>query len=71
MDKIFSGLTGECGFLTEFTEKGSVRRENGSVRHLDIFKENAFHHEGHEGHEEVAIVLCRCQQLTLNQWLKQ
>jgi hypothetical protein len=35
----------------------SEKGEKGSVRHLDIFKENAFHHEGHEGHEEVAIRL--------------
>jgi len=33
------------------TKKG----KKGSVRHLDIFKENAFHHEGHEGHEKVAM----------------
>jgi hypothetical protein len=38
-----------------FTSPDAIRREKGSVRHLDIFKENAFHHEGHEGHEEVAI----------------
>jgi hypothetical protein len=32
-----------------------LEEKKGSVCHLDIFKENAFHHEGHEGHEEVAI----------------
>jgi len=34
-----------------------ARTEKGPVRQIDTFQGNTFYHEGHEGHEEVAIRL--------------